>query len=98
MSEWHGTESLERHNDSLDGLSNKRSANSLHSSREFRAVSMQIELQKNMLVDKNLSKGKTKFKKQKVLKCVAFLTGGEDWLSVNRAAKNTLVLIKVLRI
>ena len=30
-------ESLERHNDSLQ---NKRSANSLHSSREFWAVSM----------------------------------------------------------
>ena len=30
-------ESLERHNDSLQ---NKRSANSMHSSREFRAVSM----------------------------------------------------------
>ena len=30
-------ESLERHNDSLQ---NKRSANSIHSSREFRAVSM----------------------------------------------------------
>ena len=32
-----GKESLERHNDSLQ---NKRSANSLHSSREFWAVSM----------------------------------------------------------
>ena len=42
-------ESLERHNDSLK---NKRSANSLHSSREFWAVSMQIEQLKNMLVDK----------------------------------------------
>ena len=47
-------ESLERHNDSLQ---NKRFAHSLHSSREFTAVSMQIELQKNMLVHKNLSKG-----------------------------------------
>ena len=31
-------------------------------------------------------------------KYVAFLTGSEDWLSVTRPAKNTLVLIKVLRI
>ena len=38
--------------------------------------SMQIELQKDTLVDKNLSKGKNNLtsKKQKVLKCVAFLT------------------------
>ena len=42
-------ESLERRNDSLQ---NKRSANSLHSSREFWVISMQIEQQKNMLVDK----------------------------------------------
>ena len=47
-------ESLERHNDSLQ---NKRSANSLHSSREVR-----------------------------------------NQLTVNRPTKNTLVLIKVLRI
>ena len=34
-------ESLERHiNDSQCGIQNKRSTNSLHSSREFRAVSM----------------------------------------------------------
>ena len=37
-------------------------------------------------------------KKQRVLKCFAFLTGGEDRLHVNRTAKNTLVLINVLRI
>ena len=49
MSECHRIESLERHNDSLK---NKRSANSLHSSREFGAVSMLIEQQQNMLVDK----------------------------------------------
>ena len=30
---------------------------------------------------------------KKVRKYVAFLTGGEDWLNVNRPAKNTLVLI-----
>ena len=43
-------ESVERHNDSLQ---NKRSSNSLHSSQEFWAVSMQIEQQKkNILVDK----------------------------------------------
>ena len=45
-------ESLERNNDSLQ---DKRSVDSLHSSRKFRAGSMYIELQKNMLVDKNLS-------------------------------------------
>ena len=34
-------------------------------------------------------------KKQKVLKSVAFLTGGEDRLNVNGTAENTLVLINV---
>ena len=43
-------------------------------------------------------KAKINSKKQRVLKCVAFLTGGEDWLNVNRTANNTLVMIKVLRI
>ena len=43
-------------------------------------------------------KAEIKSKKQKVLKCVAFFTGGKDWFNVNRTAKNTLVLIKVLRI
>ena len=33
-----------------------------------------------------------------VLKCNASLTGGEDRFDVNRTAKRTLVLIKVLRI
>ena len=53
--------------------------------------SMQIELQKDTLVDKNLSKGKNNLtsKKQKVLKCVAFLTAGEDRPNVNRTVKNT---------
>ena len=37
-------------------------------------------------------------KKQKVLKCVASLTGDEDRFDVNRNAKKTLVLINVLRI
>ena len=37
-------------------------------------------------------------KKQKVLKCVASLRGDEDRFDVNRNAKNTLVLINVLRI
>ena len=89
--------SLERHNDSLH---NKRFANSLHSSREFTAVSIQIELQKNMLVDKNLSKGilKKNSIKQKVRKRVELVTGGEDLLSVNQTAKNTLVMINFLRI
>ena len=52
--------------------------------------SMQIEMQKDTLVDKNLSKGKNNLtsKKQKVLKCVAFLTAGEDRLNVNRTVKN----------
>ena len=58
VSESHRTESLERHNDNLQ---DKMSLHSLHSSRKFRAVSMKIELQKNMLVDKNLSKGINKF-------------------------------------
>ena len=42
-------ESLKSHKDSLQI---KRSANSVHSSREFWAVSMYIEQQKNRLVDK----------------------------------------------
>ena len=50
MSECHSTKSL------LKGImivfKTKRSENSLHSSREFWAVSMYIEQQKNMLVDK----------------------------------------------
>ena len=41
-------------------------------------------------------KAKITSKKQKVLKCVAFLTGDEDRLNVNRTSKNTLVLINVL--
>ena len=50
-----------------------------------------------MLVGK-ISLKTNKFYKKKVCKYVAFLTGGEDWLNVNRPRKNTLVLIKVLRI
>ena len=72
-------ESLERHNDSLR---NKKSANSLHSLREFWAVSMEIEQPKNMLVD-NISRKTYINSEKKVRKYVAFLTGGEDWLDVN---------------
>ena len=50
-----------------------------------------------MLVDKISQKTQINSEK-KVRKYVAFFTGGEDWLNVNRPAKNTLVLIKVLRI
>ena len=46
---------------------------------------------------KSPQKAKITSKKQKVLKCVAFLTGAEDRLHVNRTEKNTLVLIDVLR-
>ena len=46
----------------------------------------------------NLSKELNKFLKTKVCKYVVFITGGQDWLNVNRPAKTTLVLIKVLRI
>ena len=49
-------------------------------------------------VDKKLSKGKHNFCKTKGSQCVAFLTGGEDRLNVNRTAKNTLVLRNFLRI
>ena len=45
-----------------------------------------------MLVDKN-SRINSKIKGPQIR-----LTGGEDRLNVNRPAKNTLVLIKVLRI
>ena len=45
-----------------------------------------------MLVDKISRKTEISSKK-KVRKYVAFLTEGEDWLNVNRPAKNTLVLI-----
>ena len=41
-------------------------------------------------------KAKITSKKQKVLKSVAFLTGGEDRLNVNGTAESTLVLINVL--
>ena len=41
-------------------------------------------------------KAKITSKKQKVLKSVVFLTGGEDRLNVNGTAKKTLVLINVL--
>ena len=47
---------------------------------------------KNMLVDK-ISRKTCINSKKKVRKYVAFLTGGEDWLNVNRPVKNTLVLI-----
>ena len=40
-----------------------------------------------------MSECQNKKNKKKARKYVAFLTGGEDWLSVNRPAKNTLVLI-----
>ena len=43
-------------------------------------------------------KAKINSKKQKALKFVVYLSGGEDWLIVDRTAKNTLVLIKVFRI
>ena len=45
----------------------------------------------------NLSKDINKFKNTNVSKYVVF-TGGEGLLNVNRPAKTTLVLIKVLRI
>ena len=67
-------ESLERDNDSLQ---NKRSAKSLHSSWEFWAVSMQIEQQKNMLVDKISRKTQINSKKE-VRKYVAFITGDHE--------------------
>ena len=58
-----------------------------------RGVLRCLKQQKNMLVDKiSLSKKINSNKKDR--KCVAFLMGGEDWLNVNRPAKNTLVLIK----
>ena len=70
MSECHRTKSL------LKGImivfKTKRSANSLHSSPEFWAVSIQIEQQKNMLVDKISRKTEINSKK-KVRKYVAFL-------------------------
>ena len=75
------------------------SANSLPSSWEFRAVFKVNRAAKgHELIDKISPKAKITCKKQKVLKCVAFFTGGEDRLDVNRTAKNTLVLINVLRI
>ena len=51
---------------------------------------------KSMLVDK-ISRKTLINSKNKVRKYAAFLTGGEGWLNVNRPAKNTLVLLKVLR-
>ena len=78
-----------------DGLKNKRSANSLHLSWEFRA-----DFSVNWAVkehagerQKSPQKAKITSKKQKVVKCVAFLTGGEERLNVNRIGKDTLILI-----
>ena len=47
---------------------------------------------KNMLVVK-ISRKTSINSKKKARKYVAFLTEGEDWLNVNRPAKNMLVLI-----
>ena len=46
-----------------------------------------------MLVDKISGKKIQTNSKKKVRKDFALLTGGVDWLNVNRPAKNTLVLI-----
>ena len=83
-----------------DGLKNKRSANSLHLSWEFRADFNVNRAAKEHAGEgqKSPQKAKITSKKQKVLKCVAFLAGAEDRLHVNRTEKNTLVLINVLRI
>ena len=51
-----------------------------------------IEQQQKNAGWQNLSKNINKLKK-KVLKYVAFLPEGDDWLNVNRPAKKTLVLI-----
>ena len=41
---------------------------------------------------KNINSNKIQRSNERVSQ--AFLTGGEDWLNVNRPGKNTLVLIK----
>ena len=83
-----------------DGLKNKRSADSLHLSWEFRADVNVNRAAKEHAGEgqKSPQKAKITSKKQKVLKCVAFLTGAKDRLHVNRTEKNKLVLINVLRI
>ena len=59
------------------------SANSLHSSWEFRAVfNVNRATKGHELVDKTSPNAKMSCKKQKVLQRVAFLTGGWDWLDV----------------
>ena len=79
MSEWHRTKSLSIGKMICnDGLKNKRSANSLHFSWEFRAVFNQRKLscKRTRWLTKISPKKKYLPKKQKILKCVAFRTGG----------------------
>ena len=77
MIEWHRTKSLSKgkmlHN---DGLKNKWSANSLHSSWEFGAVfNVNRAAEDTSWLTKLSQQAKMTSKKQKVLKCVASLTG-----------------------
>ena len=78
MSEWHRTNSLSKGKMICnDGLKNKRSANSLHFSWEFRAVFNQRKSScKRTRCLTKISPKKITSKKQKILKCVAFRTGG----------------------
>ena len=48
-----------------------------------------MELKRTRWLTKISPKAKITSKEQKVLKCVAFVTGSEDWFNVNRTAKNT---------
>ena len=88
-------ESLERKNDSYEWSLKQKV-------RKFVAFLMVVwgclqcksSCKRTRWLTKKLSKGKnwTTSKKQKVLKCLAFLAGNEDRLKVNETAQNTLVL------
>ena len=71
----------------------------------MRGINENIDLNKIQRFNERVSQDKESLERhndslqnKKVRKFVAFLTGGEDWLNVNRPGKNTVVLINVLRI
>ena len=98
MSEWHRTKSLSKGKMICnDGLKNKRSANSLHFSWEFRAVFNQRKSScKRTRCLTKISPKKITSKKNKRSSNALHSAREEDRLNVNRTAKNSLVLINVL--
>ena len=88
MSECHRTKSL------LKGVFKTKSPQIRCIPHVSFGLSRKASSKKNMLVDKSLERHKYVLKRKKVRKFVAFLTGGEDWLKVNRPETNKLVLIR----